>query len=199
MSFERHRFVWLFFRENTNLFDESKKSMLHIAPEKAIMEKLVNAENLDYYTVDIENPLASFKMDITNLDFPDDKFDVIYCSHVLEHIEKDIIAMQELFRVLKIGGWAVIQVPIYGEFTIEDPFITSPEEREKLYGNPDHVRAYGEDILMKLENVGFNVEDINVSELVKADDRKRMGIYEQGKLFICTKTTKSHRAYSYQK
>lgn len=187
-SFERHRFVWLFFCQGTDLFDFSKKSMLHVAPEKSIMNNLINVENLDYCTIDIANPLASVKMDITDLDFPNDNFDVIYCSHVLEHIVEDKIAMHELCRVLKPKGWAVIQVPISGEFTIEDPSISSPDDRERLFGNPDHVRVYGEDIVGRLENAGFYVEIINVTEVVGMDERKRMSIPEDGKLFYCLKT-----------
>jgi ubiquinone/menaquinone biosynthesis C-methylase UbiE len=100
-------------------------------------------------------------MDITNLTFDDESFDVIICSHVLEHVPEDKLAMQELFRVLKRGGWGLILVPIdkNKEKTIEDPKIKDPKTREELYGEEDHLRLYGLDFMQRLKDIGFNVND----------------------------------------
>ena len=98
------------------------------------------------------------EMDITDIQYPDDSFDAIYCSHVLEHVPDDAKAMSELYRVLKPGGWAILAVPIRGDTTFEDPTTTEPEERERLFGQSDHVRYYGKDFKDRLEAAGFEVK-----------------------------------------
>lgn len=103
-SLERHRFVWEFLRQETNLFDGTRKRMLHVAPELVFMAQIAKITNLDYITADLRNPRAKVKMDITNIHFPDNSFDVIYCSHVLEHVPDDLRAIGEFHRVLKPDG-----------------------------------------------------------------------------------------------
>ena len=103
--------------------------------------------NIDYLSADLNSPSAMVKMDITNIKYEDNSFDVIICNHVLEHIPDDRKAMSELYRVLKPGGWAILQVPIslLLNKTYEDPTVTTPEEREKVFGQSDHVRIYAKD------------------------------------------------------
>ena len=174
-SLERHRLIWLYFRERTNLFRDKLK-MLHIAPEGQISKLLKGLPNLEYISADIVPGKAMVQMDITAINYPDESFDVIYASHVLEHIPDDRKAMRELYRVLKPGGWAILQVPIWGEKTIEDPTITSPEEREKVFGQHDHVRRYGWDNKYKerLEKTGFIVK---TDSFVKTLDKKLIDQY----------------------
>lgn len=88
-SLERHRFFWLFVSRRTNLFDGNPKKMLHVAPESCFETKLKQRLGDNYLTADLFNPRAMVKMDITNIDYPDQSFDIIYCSHVLEHIQDD--------------------------------------------------------------------------------------------------------------
>ena len=114
-------------------------------------------------------------MDITALEYPENHFDFILCSHVLEHIPNDTKAISELFRVLKLGGWGILQVPfeIDREKTYEDDSILSPEERKIAFGQYDHVRIYGLDYISRLSNVGFSVikdlyiKSFNEKELFK--------------------------------
>ena len=114
-SLERHRFLWLFFKKNTALFDGTPKKMLCFALESCIEHNFRKVSGLDYVTADLYDPKAMVKMDITNIEYPDESFDLVYCSHVLEHIEDDHKAMSELYRVLKKGGQAIILVPIMVE------------------------------------------------------------------------------------
>ena len=79
-------------------------SVLHIAPERVFEKKLKQLKNLDYITADLDPGRAMVQMDITNISYEDNFFDVILCSHVLEHIPDDRKAMRELYRVLKPGG-----------------------------------------------------------------------------------------------
>lgn len=188
LSLERHRLMWLYLKEKTNFFSAPLK-VLHVAPEHCFLKEFESMKNLDYITADIESPLAKIKMDIHKIPFPDNTFDVAFCNHVMEHVEDDIKAMSELHRVLKPGGWAIIQSPLdlTREKTYEDPTITSPEEREKLFGQNDHVRVYGRDYKERLERGGFKVtEDRFVFELPK-EKVKRYALPSEEIIYVCKK------------
>jgi len=124
--------VYLNLKNKTNIFHEKVK-ILHVAPEPELKKKFLSNPKINYVSVDIEPNLAMIQMDITNIQFEDNEFDVIICNHVLEHIPNDRKAISELFRVLKKGGFAILQVPISfsTEKTIEDPTVSTPELREK--------------------------------------------------------------------
>lgn len=111
-SLERHRLVWLYFTKMTDLFDEKPKKMLHIAPEFCFEKRLKNRIDAGYITADLNDPGTMVKMNITDIHYPDESFDVIYCSHVLEHVVDNISAISGFHRVLKRNGWAIILVPI---------------------------------------------------------------------------------------
>lgn len=162
LSLERHRLFWLFLKNETTFFKENSK-VLHFAPEQAFYKKFRKMENLDYTTTDLNSPIADVKADICNLPFKTDEFDYIFCNHVLEHIPDDTKAMQELYRVLKPGGLAILQVPLKADLkiTFEDDSITDPKERARIFGQYDHVRIYGMDYFKKLQSVGFEVEALD--------------------------------------
>ena len=172
LALERHRLIWLYLERKTDFFTRENK-MLHIAPELCFMDRFEGLPNLDYITGDIESPLAKVKMDIHQIPFEENTFDVIFCNHVLEHVDDDILAMKEMRRVLKPGGWAILQVPFFYPLkkeTYEDKSITSPLEREKAFGQDDHVRMFGEDYGARLTSAGFKVtEDKLVMELPKEE------------------------------
>ena len=127
-------------------------------------------------------------MDITSIEYPDQSFDVIYCSHVLEHVDEDRKAMGEFYRVLKDTGWAILVVPISAEATYEDPSLTSPEERMEAFGQADHVRRYGPDYVDRLRQAGFCVRILGVGDLVDKDRAIEMGLTAaSGQIFLCTK------------
>src|SRR5690606_37351978 len=116
------RLMWLYLKEKTNFFTDRLK-VLHIAPEHCFIDRFEKMKNLDYITADIESPLAKVKMDIHDIPFEENTFDVVFCNHVMEHVDSDLRAMQEIYRVMKPGGWAIIQSPIdlSLEKTFEDP------------------------------------------------------------------------------
>jgi predicted SAM-dependent methyltransferase len=162
---DRHRHLWLYLKNETNLLLENSR-VLHFAPER-IFERLLKAQrNLDYVSADLQRRRAAVLADITEIPFSDDSFDVILCSHVLEHVQDDRKAMRELRRVLKPEGWAVILVPISSKRaqTYEDPAIVSPKERERAFGQHDHVRIYGRDFKDRLLEAGFKVADPKLEE-----------------------------------
>ncbi|MFH0777183.1 MAG: methyltransferase domain-containing protein [Candidatus Eisenbacteria bacterium] len=158
LCLERHRLLWLYFRDKTDLF-KADLSVLHLAPEAVLQKALKSLPNLTYVSTDIASSLAMVKADVQKAAFKDKSFDVIICSHVLEHVPDDSRAMRELARILKPGGWAIIQCPIdqSREETFEPPGIERSEERERLFDAPDHVRVYGRDYRARLEGAGFSV------------------------------------------
>ena len=178
LSLERHRLLWLYLTNETNFFT-SKKKVLHMAPEQCFLSRFKKL-NHEYITADIDSPIADVKADIVNLPFTDNSFDVVLCNHVLEHIQDDIKAMKELFRVMKKGGMGVFQVPqdLNRDITFEDNSITDPKERAKIFGQYDHVRVYGRDYFDKLRSVGFKVEEVNYSQKVSSELSSRYRLME---------------------
>jgi predicted SAM-dependent methyltransferase len=169
LSLERHRLLWLYLTNETDFFT-SKKKVLHMAPEQCFLNRFKKL-NHEYITADLYSPIADIKADITNLPFDDDSFDVILCNHVLEHIQDDIKAMRELFRVMKKGGMGIFQIPqdLNRESTFEDNTIIDRKERAKIFGQYDHVRIYGLDYFEKLRSVGFKVREIAYNNAISAD------------------------------
>ena len=187
-SLERHRLLWLYLTIELKILGSEIK-LLNIAPDYATQAKLRRLTNVDYTSVDLESPLAIHTEDLTKLSFKDNTFDAILCYHVLEHIEDDKKAISELFRVLKPGGWAILQTPIDGdrEHTFEDFTITSAEERKKAFGQSDHVRIYGRDYLLRLKNAGFFVkEDTFVNKFSESEITKYV-LDKNEMIFFCTK------------
>ena len=130
------------------------------------------------------------------MNFEDNFFDVVICSHVLEHIVYDRKAMSELFRVLKSGGEAILQVPIskYNKETFEIFSITFPREREKYFGQRDHVRIYGKDYKKRLESVGFKVEIYYIKKDLSIQDIKKYGLNKE-EFCILAKNNNCFRNY----
>lgn len=187
-TLERHRLVMVFFAQKTNLFDGKPKSLLHVAPEERIESIFRRVAGNDYLSGDLFDEKAMEKMDITDIQHPDDSFDVIYCSHVLEHVPDDRLAMRELRRVLKPGGWAVLNVPVTTDKTFEDPSIKDPAERERVFGQHDHVRRYGRDYQDRLVESGFHVQPYQITDLYPENEHPRLRLAGyQGTVYRCTK------------
>ncbi len=174
LSLERHRLLWLYLKNETNFFTQPHQ-LLHFAPEQAFYKRFKKLKNIDYTTTDLNSPLADVKADICDLPFADNSFDVILCNHVLEHIPDDTKAIQELYRVLKPGGWGIFQIPqdLKREKTFEDNSITDKKERARIFGQYDHVRIYGRDYFDKLRSVGFTVEEVNYTRTLPKEDVER--------------------------
>ena len=171
LSLERHRLLWLYLQHETDFFSDKLK-VLHFAPEQAFYKRFRALKNIDYTTTDLNSPLADVKADICNLPFADNEFDVILCNHVLEHIPDDTKAMQELYRVLKPKGIAILQIPqdLSRETTFEDDTISDKNERAKIFGQYDHVRVYGRDYFNKLRGIGFTVEEVDYTATLSYKD-----------------------------
>jgi len=133
----------------------SGDKLVHVAPERCLEKKF--RKLYDYLSIDLYSQNVMKRMDVTALDLNDESVDVFVCNHVLEHVQDDKKAIAEIFRVLKTNGWASLQVPIKGEATLEDPTIVSEADRLKYYGQEDHVRQFGMDVIERFKDAGFSV------------------------------------------
>lgn len=187
LALERHRLMWLYLKEKTNFFTQDLK-VLHVAPEHCFIHRFEALSNLDYITADIESPLAKVKMDIHSIPFPENTFDVVFCNHVLEHVDDDIRACSELNRVLKPGGWGILQSPVYNlEKTLEDKSITDPAERERIFGQRDHVRKFGKDYAERLRKSGLQIEENRFVKDLPEEKVKRYALAPDEIIFVCKK------------
>ena len=187
-SLERHRLLWLYLKNETSFF-KAKLKVLHFAPESALMNQFKKLKNLSYDTVDLNSPIADIKADICDLPFLDNSYDFILCNHVLEHVIDDDKAMRELYRVLKKNGLGIFQVPIdYNrDTTFEDFSVTNKKERNKLFGQYDHVRIYGLDFFDRLQKAGFSVERCEYTSKLPKEDIIKFCLPKKEIIPICRK------------
>jgi predicted SAM-dependent methyltransferase len=191
-SNERERHIFIYLEEEVELFEKSEEySILHIAPEKALSEKLLGLNLKSYQCGDLFTdgytyPSQVQDMNVLNLPFEENTFDLVICNHVLEHIIEDRRAMKEIYRVLKPEATAILQVP-YTEtlqYSYEDYSIKDPAKREAHFGQFDHVRVYGLDYFDRVEQTGFQIQRLNLqSQFPKA------GFNPIEDLILCKKKT----------
>jgi SAM-dependent methyltransferase len=191
-SLERQRTLWLYLKEK-NTFAHPFK-LLHVAPDRQLYARFSKAKNVEYHPIDLQPDMYGYgaktkMMDVTCMSYQDNFFDVVICSHVLEHVPDDRKAMREIFRVLKNDGYAILNVPVKADLenTFEDPSVTEPEEREEVFGQCDHVRIYGKDYTTRLNEAGFNVEVINYVSRFSHNEQFRFGLKEKELIYYCTK------------
>jgi len=188
LSLERHRLLWLYLKNETDFFSRNLK-VLHFAPEQAFYKRFRKLHNLDYTTTDLNSPLADVEADICDLPFKENEFDFILCNHVLEHIPDDTKAMKELYRILKPGGTAILQIPqdLNRAETFEDDSITDRKERERIFGQYDHVRIYGRDYFEKLRGIGFKVEEIAYTAQLSEEEIDKYRLAKGEVIPVCYK------------
>jgi SAM-dependent methyltransferase len=196
-SQSRTRLILEYLRKEVRLEERAPKpKVLHVAPEYGLMIYLSGVS--EYVAVDIdpnnyEHHVRVAHCDITNMAYPDESFDLIVCSHVLEHVPRDDVAIKELYRVLRSDGIAILQVPIGMALkqTIEDPSVTDPHEREQKFGQYDHVRIYGPDYPQRLAAGGFVVEIFDSVARWDADVVAAMRLNRRERLFVGRKGTRT--------
>ncbi|MBK9076419.1 MAG: methyltransferase domain-containing protein [Flavobacteriales bacterium] len=190
-SLERTRMMGLALKERG--LPKPGHRVLHVAPDRSLREMLRKAPGVTYIAGDKQAPGYSYPqdtidLDITALDFPDDHFDLIICSHVLEHVPEDRTAMRELCRVLRPGGTAILLVPMSDRPTTdEDPSVTDPQERFRRFGQTDHVRLYGRDYMDRLREAGFIVTVDDMAAQLPPADVFRYGLLRRDLLVIGSK------------
>jgi SAM-dependent methyltransferase len=151
-SLERHRLLWLFLQNRTDLFNGHEKTVLHIAPEPCFKGRIEYLENMHYIVSDLSASDPGKQIDITAINLQDQSVDVIICNHVLEHITEDVKAMRELARVLKNTGWAILNTPVdYPERLVKAGFKVSEVDYCSELGN-DAVNRF---VLLRDEMIYF--------------------------------------------
>ena len=186
-SLERHRLLWLILTRHTDLFDGKPKTLLHVAPEECIAAKLRQVPALTYVSTDLSSPTAMVHTDLMQMAFQSQTFDVVYCSHVLEHVRDDHAAMRECWRIMRPTGWGMFLVPIVRSHTHEDPGIVDPHERARVFGQSDHVRAYGPDFKDRLDAAGFVTRTMGPSEVLTHRDGDLAVTAHEWPLYHCTR------------
>ena len=186
LSLERHRLIYLYLKNETIFFNK-KLNVLHIAPENCFISIFKSSKNINYTSGDLFSPLADIKMDIHKMPFKNNTFDVVLCNHVLEHLDDDIKALKEIIRVMKNGGFSILQVPFYYPLpnnTLEDKTIIKASEREKAYGQSDHLRKYGKDYKKRLSSVGFKVDENKYINRLSEEEQKKDGLSKNEIIYI---------------
>jgi predicted SAM-dependent methyltransferase/rubredoxin len=191
-SLERHRLLYLYLRQETSLF-EDKLSVLHFSPEKGLSAALRAQKNLVYATSWYEpDRAADFHLDLTDLSLPDESWDVMIVYHILEHITEDRKAMREMYRVMKPGGWAVVQVPVRDvPDSLEDPSVVTEKERDEKFGQYDHVRYYGwKDFADRLSDAGFEVKIERFGRELSDDLVREFSLDRDERIYLLRKPAK---------
>jgi ubiquinone/menaquinone biosynthesis C-methylase UbiE len=181
--------MWLYLKDASDFFTAPKLSVLHIAPEQCFIHRFKQQKNLEYLTGDLESPIADLHFDLHDIPLEDNRFDVVFCNHVMEHVDDPIQCMKELFRVMKSGAWAIMQVPqdMNRAETYEDSSIVTPEAREKHYWQKDHLRLFGRDYPNWLERAGFQVEAFDLNKHYDAAKIERFRLMKDEVLYIFRK------------
>lgn len=187
-SLERHRLMFLYLESRPELFSEGM-TLLHFAPNRSIRRAFRKRKDLKYVTADLFKR-ADLELDITGIELPDASIDAVICYHVLEHVSEDRKGMAELYRILKPGGWAMLQVPVHRDRpdTLEDPEIDTPRERIKRYGSRTHVRLYGwRDFAERLEGAGFEVRVERFVDGFEEAQRIELALDPDELMYFCSK------------
>ena len=185
LSFERYRLLCRWLQDETD-FGTREIEVLDIAPIWAFQEFCRRFNNVKYLSIDLVSPMAMRHMDIRDLDLPDDFFDVLICYHVIEHIDDEAKALSELYRVMKPGAFAIIQVPVHVKKTVQREELTEWQAKRILVYDC-HLRAYGPDFKDTLEDAGFGVEVSNFVKEFTPQEIKRYGLDRTEDLYICRK------------
>ena len=186
-SLMRHRAFLLYLRD---VYEIGRRGgdVLHSAPSRGLKNWLVSRPGVRYTSVDLDSPVADMHADLTALPFADASYDLVICAHVLEHIPDDRAAIAEIHRVLRPGGTALLQVPPSDlDVTFEDATATMPDERERLYGQYDHVRICGADYGRRMEEAGFEVRLEDPVEGLDVATRERHGLRTGEPFYLCVK------------
>lgn len=171
------------------LAKNSSIKMLHFAPEKSLSKWIKDNYSFEYETADLMMEGVNHKVDMLDMPFEDDSYDSFICSHVLEHVNDDYLAVSELYRILKPGGWGILMAPICTAIdnTLEDKNHKTDEDRWKYYGQNDHLRLYSHNgYLDVISSTGFKVKQLGI-EYFGSKSFKQLGLNKTSILYIVEK------------
>lgn len=175
---ERDRLTFLFLTSADG--PTSGGPLLHIAPEECIQPRLRELADGDYLTADLIRTDVDERFDLMAIPHVNAVFQAIYCSHVLQDVPDDRVAMSELFRVLKPRGWAILNIPVTAEVTVDHRDTPLRRRRRGDRRPPEHLRTYGKDFPQRMGSVGFEVRVICPDDLATRQEQARYGIDPTG-------------------
>ncbi len=184
---DRTRWQYYTIKNHTDILT-GKCDVLHIAPERGILEKIRQNPECNLYTGDIRPGVADHVVDLTNMaEINDNSFDYVIVNHVMEHIPKEKDAFFEISRVLRSDGRLVLSFPIcMDQDTYEDDSIDTDDKRLAYYGQKDHYRLYGRDFKERIEGFGFKVEVYTPDKELSEDDIDKYGFIKNDVMMVCT-------------
>lgn len=171
-SRERDRLMHEFLRKRTDLRKPHAK-LLHIAPEACLSSLIVEMADGLYVSCDLFRHDVDVRLNIEQMPFRDEFFDIVFCSHVLPEVERDALALAEIHRVLNANGWALVSVPSMGETT------TSVQPGDEHEAPPEFFRIYGKEFDDQLAEYGFQVERIELNDVLDEEQQNKMKIDRQ--------------------
>lgn len=182
---ERHLYMYM---KASGIFNRlSKWNVIHFAPEKILSKRITAMRPKNYIKCDL-NPQATdvMRVDILDMPFNECTFDILIANHVMEHVADDLRALAEIHRVLKPGGYAILQTPFSSKLqkTWSDPGLDTDESRFHAYGQEDHVRLYGLDIFDRYKNAGLTSCVKQHEELLEEVDGWTYGVNEREPFFL---------------
>ena len=187
---DRDRLYAIYLNKKFQTLTRKKYTFLDIAPAKVLTDFIKKFDFIQYRSADLSMEGVDDKIDITDMNiYADNSFDIILCSHVLEHIEDDRKAMSELYRILKPEGFAIVMVPInlYLKEDFENSEYKTEAERWKYFGQDDHVRLYSKNgFVNKLTQTGFKVYQLGLDYFGKEIFDKN-GIHPRSVLYVVEK------------
>lgn len=196
---ERDRIEVLYYRSQKRIFLRGENTrILHFAPEKCqyryfTQNNVFRGGGENYWLVDIDpaNSMCRQVVDITNIEFESNSFDLIICNNVLEHVKEVDKAIKELSRVLSKEGYAIITVPIDEKhFTLESPAINTDMLRIKYYGEANHVRMFGKDFKEILWEFGLAAKKIPAKLFLDKQSVREAGVKMNEYFWLCKKLDK---------
>ncbi len=187
-SAERHRMLLRYLMENEQTFFKRGARVLYIAPMKGIKDYFQQLEHVEYLGADLESSLADVHFDLQEIPYPDASFDFCICSHTLAHVKNDIVALEELHRVISKDGKLIVLERIHEDTkTVDLDQNLNDEERLNHYDQVDRWRKYGPDLKVRIEQIGFSVEVIPYGQSLPDELIKKEVIDMSEDLFLCTR------------
>jgi len=186
ISRERDRLVYSYLKkEHTRLFNDTTR-MMHIAPEPCLEPKFRSWVQTLYLTADLIRKDVDEQFDVMSIPYPNESFDAVFCSHVLQDVPDDLQAMQELFRILTPGGWAILNVPVVTTASADHQAQPGNIRKSSDIRPDEHLRSYGDDYPQRMRGIGFEVETIEASDLFTTEQLKRLAMdrKETGAIYI---------------
>ena len=185
-SIDRERHLLLFLDRLKIMERLRGGTVLHMAPEYRL-RGYIESFNLGRYVRGDLSPTAEGvqQIDLQQIPYPDETFDLVICNHMLEHVDDAELALQEIHRVLKRGGRTICQTPYAARLsqTFADQRLQSTDDRLFFYGQEDHVRLFGMDMEQYFHAAGFIGRLVPHADILPDTDPERFGVNEREPFF----------------